>query len=130
MPVDYPELEYEIEEMRREEFDPILGIQEVIPGKVTRYVTFSDLDAYTVFYAAYMHADRVAVAMRDGASDMVMPIFTNEGHSPGASASWLIEDVIGDSSSIARDIAAYSSYGEIAEPDGWIIYVYSDWRKS
>jgi len=125
---DSPDYEgREAYELEPEEFDDMLGSRKISHGHI-EHVTYSDSEAYTIMRHAADHDYRVGITMRDGASDLAIPIIHNEGHSPGASASWLIDEVIGDKSSIARDIAAQSRNGEIARPDGWIIDVYTDWR--
>ena len=132
MPTIYPE-QAEVYEARREEFEAMIGSYELEPG-TTRHFTFSNYDAYKIFWEAYMHDARVMVAIRDGASDTVIPIFVNEDHSRGATAEWIVNEVLSnaspdDASSAGRDIAAYSRHGEIADPDGWVITVYENWRK-
>ncbi len=125
---DYLEDEAAVEEMHREDFNKLLGSRELSPG-VTEHVTYSNSEAYNIIRDAAEHDARVVISMRDDASDTKIEIFANEGHSVGASASWLMDEVIGSRSSIAEDIAAYSHYGEITDPDGWLIEVHTNWRE-
>jgi hypothetical protein len=114
--------EYEAYEISSEDFDRMIGSRK-IASNITEHVTRSNSEAYHFLRDAAMDGDRATVYLRDGVSTLAVPIFINEGHSPGASASWIVDEVIRSISTMSEDIATYAQQG-ILDPDGWIIEVH------
>jgi len=111
-------------EVTPEELD-LLPLQVDISNGVTLYNVRSDYYANEVISEAANNGWRVQISGHDSASYLMVPIFSNEGHTPGIDAQYFLDEYwTSRNTSLSDVLRANSPIGELGIIDLYQITVY------
>ena len=115
--------EYEVYDITLEELEGLLGWINIAPG-VREFNTRNEDAAISAIDDAARFDQRVQIYGHDSGSDFMVPYFANDGHSPGASASYVTE-LIGDYGGLEELLHGMSPIGELGNIDFYQLNFYS-----